>query len=304
MGKRITTIPSFSYEDTTNPNIKKFVDRNGDWTHYWLVKEKKFVKAVNHILSIGYNKGPHFRRYLESHTKEEIAKTLQERGDEGTRTHIAIRDLIKGLRITMTTKYPSELSAGRQDPLNDDEWENIESWIAWADDYQPRIITFEETVANEVAAGTLDALMVITVRSGDKVFEKPFWGQDVLLLPDWKSSSSIWSEYEAQTAAYWDMVKKSHKFDKFISAYKGRIFTGVVRLGTAHSCGYQFEVWSQKKTEGEHLERFMAAKVIADRHEPEFKPNVIDIPTQFFIKIPKVKPPKAPRVKKTKQLPL
>jgi len=301
MGKKITTVPSFTMEETTNPNVMRFVDRHGDWTHYFLVKEQKFVKAVNHVLSLGYSKGPQFRAYLESHTKEEIAKTLNERGDEGSRTHMAIRDLIKGLKITMSTKYPTELRGGRMEALNDDEWENVQAWIEWCERYQPRRIAFEDTIACIDFAGTLDGLFVITVPSGDKVFEKPFWGKDVLLLPDWKSSSAIWSEYEAQTAAYWSMVKHDPRFEKFVKTYAGRIFTGVVRLGTLHASGWQFEVWDQKYTEGEHMRRFEAARVIADRHEPEFNPKVEEIPTQFFIKIPKAKV--AP-IKTTKKLPI
>ena len=301
MAKKATTIPTYTMEDTTHPNVKRFVDRNGDWTHYWLVAEKKFVKAVNHVLSLGYSKGPQFRAYLESHTKEEIAKTLNERGDEGSRTHMAIRDLIKGVRVTMSTKYPTELRGGRMEPLNDDELENIQAWLAWCEKYHPQRIAFEETVAGPDFAGTLDGLFVITVPSGDKVFAKPFWGKEVLLLPDWKSSSAIWSEYEAQTAAYWSMVKNDERFEKFVKAFAGRIFTGVVRLGTLHASGWQFEVWDQKYTEGEHMRRFNAARVIADRHEPEFNPKVEQIPTQFFIRIPKAKV--AP-IRTTKKLPI
>ncbi len=296
-------------EDTSNPNIKRYVDRRGDWTHYWLVKEKRFVKAVNHVLSLGYSKGPQFRIYLETHTQEQIAKTLREKGDEGTRTHMAVRDLIKGVRVTMTTKYPSELVARRQDPLNDDEWDNLMAFERWCARYQPRVIRIEDTVSDGENAGTYDALMVITIPSGDKVFEKPFWGKDVLILLDWKSSAAVWSEYEAQLAKYWKMIKEdsyvSRLVKPFIAAYKGRIFSGVVRLGSLHSTGYHFTYFPQNVVEGEHLRRFDAARVIADRYEPEFKPNVESIPTQFFIKIPKAKVVKAPKVKtSTKKLPL
>lgn len=307
---RQITIPSYSYEDTNNPNIKKFVDRKGDWTHYWLVKERKFVPSVTHVLSTGYSKGPRFRMYLESHTKEEIAKVMSERGDEGSRTHMAIRDILKGLRIKLTTRYPSDLANGRQDPLNDNELENLAAWMQWAQDYNPRTLAFEDTFASDIAAGTLDWLGVITVRSGDKNFEKKWWGQDVLILPDWKTSSAIWSEYEAQTAAYLLMIIGSHKFDKFLAAYAGRIFTGVLRLGTLHQCGYQFEPWEERVAVGEHYQRFLAAKRIADRHEPEFKPVIEQIPTQFHRKVAKAKLPKVakakPKTKKSvnKKLPL
>lgn len=292
-------------EETSNPNVMRYVDRRGDWTHYWLSREKRFVKAVNHVLTLGYSKGPQFRAYLESHTKEEIAKTLQEKGDEGARTHMAIRDLIRGLRVTMNTKYPSDLHNGRQDTLNDDEWANLMAFERWCARYQPRVAAFEETVTDGEVAGTFDALMVITVPSGDKVFEKPFWGKDVLVLFDWKSSAAVWSEYEAQLAKYWHMIKADRKLAKvvapYLKAFDGRIFSGVVRLGSLHASGYHFVYFDQKHMEGEHLRRFDAAKVIADRHEPEFRPNVEELPFQFFIKIPKAKIAKAVKSSKAKQ---
>lgn len=306
--KKTTTIETYSMEDTTNPNIKKYVDRKGDWTHYWLVKEQRFVKAVNHILTLGYSKGPQFRIYLETHTQEQIAKTLREKGDEGTRTHRAIRDLIRGMRITMNTKYPSELNANRQETLNDDEWDNLMAFERWCARYAPRTIAYEESISDGDAAGTMDWLGVITVPSGDKVFEKPFWGKDVVILIDWKSSAAVWTEYESQVAKYWHMAKSDSKVGKkllpYIHGYKGHIFTGILRLGSLHTTGYHFTYFTQKQAEGEHLDRFNAAKVIADRYEPEFKPKVEQLPTQFIIKVPKAKAPKMPVKVTTKKLPL
>lgn len=307
MAKKETTIPAYTFQETSNPDVQRHVDRNGDWTHYFIVSKKKFVKAVNHILTLGYSKGPQFRAYLESHTKEEIAKTLREKGDEGSRTHMAIRDLIKGVKVTLDTKYPSELTARRMDPLNDDEWENLEAFKGWCDKYQPRWIAFEDTVATDSYAGTDDALMVITVPSGDKVFEKPFWGKDVLILLDWKSSAAVWSEYEAQLAAYWNAIKDGGKYDKFIKAYAGHIFGGIVRLGSQHASGYHFTFYTQKELEGEFLIRFGAAMIIADRYEPEYKFETEEMPTQFVIKVPKAKVPVAPKAKTkktTKKLPI
>lgn len=304
---KITTIPTFSFEDTANPNVQRYVDRKGDWTHYFLKKEQRFVKAVNHTLSLGYSKGPQFRAYLVSHTREEVEKTLLERGDEGARTHMAIRDLIKGVRLRVDTKYPSEINARRMEPLNDYEWDNLMAFQRWCDRYQPRVVLCEETVTDGISAGTLDALMVITVPSGDKVFEKEFWGKDVLILLDWKSSSSVWSEYEAQTAIYWSMAKQDpytyKTVNDFLKQYQGKFFSGVVRLGSQHASGYHFIYWDQKTTEGEHLSRFEAAMTIARRHEPEFKPNAMQLPTMMIIKVPKaklVKPSKAKIIKNKK----
>lgn len=297
-GSKVSTIPSYSFEDTTDPDIKRFVDRNGDWTHYWIVSEKRFVKAVNHVLSLGYNKGPRFRQYLLSTTVEKAAEKLLETGDEGTRTHRAIGDLIKGLRITMTTKYPSELSNGRQDALNDEEWTNLEAWMNWCETYNPRFVAIDMTVRGDDFAGTFDAFLVITVPSGDKNFVKQYWGKDVLVLVDWKTSAGIWFEYESQLAAYWQGILRGRVYDAYIKAYKGQVFSAVVRLGTKHRSGWEMEIFPQQQTEKENWYRFNAAVKIANRYETEFAPVIDQIPTQFFIKIPKAKVPAGKRIKK------
>lgn len=286
---RITTVPSMTYEPTSNPNIERLCDMNGDWKYYWLKKEKKFVKAVNHVLDLGHAKGPNFKAYLARSTQEEIRKKMEEKGDEGSRTHKAITDLINGSKVTMSTKYPTDLGDGRQTILLHDEWENLIGFQNWCSRYQPRVVAHEYTVQGEDAAGTLDALLVITIPAGDKDFDKAFWGKDVLILIDWKSSAAIWFEYEAQTAAYWQMVKANKDFAKFIKAYEGRIFTGVVRLGTRHKTKYEFVWWDQKKTEGEHWGRFLSAVFIANRYEPDvdFVPEIEQFPIQLFTKVPK-----------------
>jgi len=299
--KKIATIATYTYEDTSDKNIKRFADQRGDWTHYYLVKEKKYVPAVSHLLSLGYSKGPRFRAYLESHTKEEIKQTLDRAGDRGARVHAAIRDLISGVQVTMTTKYPSDLQRGRQEPLNEDEWEYLLTFERWCATYQPRLIGQEETHTDGESAGTYDALLIITVPSGDKYFPKIAWGQDVLFLPDWKTSSGIWNEYRAQLAAYWSFVRFDKRYAKFIEAYRGRIYTGIVRLGTAHKIGYDLEVWDQRATEGENYKEYRAAITIAHGHEPKFDPTIEQIPTEILIKVPSaVVRPKRALLKKKK----
>lgn len=291
MNKKINTptVPSYTFEPTSNPNIKRFVDRKGDWTHYWLVKEKKFVMAVNHILELGHSKGPNFKQYLARSSQEEIKQKMEEKGDEGSRTHDAIKDLIDGIKVTKDRKYATELRGGRQEVLNDDEWDNLMGFHNWCKKYQPRVVEREYPLAGADFAGTMDALLVITIPAGDKEFDKAWWGKDILILIDWKSSASIWFEYEAQTAAYWEAAKLDKKFSKFIKSYEGNIFTGVVRLGTLHKSKYQFVAWTQKETEREHFTRFRASQFIARRYEPDFLPEIVNIPTHIFIKMPKAK---------------
>ncbi len=284
--KKQLTIPSYTYGDTSDPNIKRFLNRAGEWTHYWLVKERKFVPAVSHILSLGFNKGPRFRQYLESHTKEEIKQVLESAGDKGTRTHQAIRQLLEGSRVTMTTKFASEVHGGRQEVLSDEEWDNLVGFMNWCAVYNPRLVAHEQTVTDGESAGTFDALLVITVPSGDKVFKKEVWGQDILILADWKSSSGIWNEYKAQLAAYWSMIASGRKYEKFAKVFPNKCYSGIVRVGTKHKAKFEFEVWDSMET-AMNLQLFASALEIAKDHEPEFAPKVEDIPVQFFLKIKK-----------------
>ena len=301
MAKRIKvqTVPTYTFEDTSDENIQRVVDSDGNWTHYFLVKEKKYVKAITHVLDLGYSKGPRFKAYLLSITKDEQQKVLTEAGDRGSRSHRAIQDLIMGTKVSMTTKYPSEVT-GRQEVLSVREWKNLMAFVAWCEIYKPRVIAHEQVIATGDFAGTFDALVVITVPSGDKTFPKGVWGKDVLLLPDWKTSAGIWDEYKAQTAAYLYGIIASSKYDKFLEAYSSRIFTGVVRLGTKHANGgYEFKVWDESTTKNRHYRKlFMGALAIANEIEPDFKPEIKHLPTEILIKLPKAKVANAPTAKK------
>lgn len=298
------TIPSYTFDDTSHENVKRVCDRNGNWTHYWLVKEKRFVKAATHILKLGYAKGPRFFEWALSVSKEEAKRKLETAGDEGSRSHDAIRDLIDGLKITMSTKYASDLQAGRQEILNAGEWDNLEAWMGWANLYQLELITREDTIYSLSLgfAGTMDYLGVITVPAGDKRFPEDVRGKKVLLLPDWKTSAAIYDEYEAQLGAYYTAVRELGLFEEFFQAYAGRIFTGVLRLGTRHASGYEFCVYTEAETL-ENAEIFKAAKRIADKAEKEWEPDIRQIPMQFSIRLPKasIEKPKKQRAPKKKK---
>ena len=238
------TIPSFIYEDTTDPNVKRFVDRDGNWTHYWLVKEKRFVKAVNHILSIGYAKSAGFYEYLKRVTPEESERRLKNGGEEGTRTHIAIRELAAGNRISMTTRLYDDRT-GKQEVLNNDEWDNLEAYKNFLTDYPQEFVAEERTVYSSEAsyAGTFDRLAVIKVPEDDDKFPKEVRGKKVFVLIDWKTSSGAWDEYHAQIAAYWYAIIEHQHYKNFREHYP--CFGMIVRLGTRHKSGYELTVFTE-----------------------------------------------------------
>lgn len=305
MMKKVTQVvsykPAYTLEDTSDKNIKRVCDIDGNWTHYFLVKENKYVKSITHTLSIGFNKGVAFRKYLENHSKEEIKKVLEEKGDEGSRTHKAITDLIMGITVDQGRLYPSEVGGGRQEPLSWDEWENLVAFANWCSVYKPRVIASEQTVGDTIiGAGTFDALVVVSVPAGDKCFPKDVHGQDVILLVDWKTSSGIWGEYKAQVAAYWRLLD-SKKYDKYFKGFlPSQQFTGVVRVGTKHKSGWEMEVWGSEQTDI-NFSMFVAARVIADDHEPEYEPSTKTIPVSLSVDVPTYRLKRAKKLPKNKQ---
>lgn len=291
MGKKlkVVTIPSFTYQDTSDPNVKRFVDQEGNWTHYWLVKEKRFVKAVNHILKLGYPKSQGFYEWLKRATPEEAERRLKTAGEEGTRTHMAIRDLAAGNRIRMTEKYYDDRTK-RNEVLNADEWWNLESYVNFCNDYPHTMIAEEETVHTGTYAGTFDRLGIISVPLTDKKFPEEVRGKKVLALLDWKSSSALWEEYSAQIAAYVATIRYLPKYSGFFKSFSH--FGVLVRLGTKHVKGYEIKVLNKEDLE-HHVDLFISALMIANNHEPEFKPEIREIPFEFYHPIKKATKPRA-----------
>ena len=285
-------IRSHELLETSHANIQKLIDRNGDWQFYKILDENRYVPAVNYVLTLGYAKGPRFAEYLLSVTKEEAKKKLTTAGEEGSRTHQAIRMLILGEEIKLETKFMNSLT-GRSEELTKDEWDNLIAWVAWCDKYNPETI-MQETVTfsrKHGYAGTLDWFGVITVPEGDKAFPKEIAGKKVLILIDWKTSSGVWDEYKAQTAAYMEAVVEMGAHSQYFAHYGDLTYTGVVRLGTAHkNGGFELKAWNKGQT-AEHLARFLAAKTIAAENL-EFGIEVTEIPASFKRILPKATLPK------------
>lgn len=293
---QILEIPSYTLQETSHDNVKRYVDLNGDWNFYYLEKTKEFVPAVSYVLSLGYAKGQRFAEYLLNSTREEAQKKLKVAGEQGTRTHQAIADLLAGLEVTMDTLYMDEL-VGKQTPLNADEWKNLRTFVSFCEKYKPALVAYEYTVFSKKIkyAGTADALVVLTVPEKDTAFPKEMWGQKVLALLDWKTSSGIWNEYKAQTASYYKATREMRLFTKFFNSYKGRFFTGVVRLGTRHKCGFEIKAWDEKETE-KNFEKFLSAYEIA-KDEIGKAPDTEQIPTTLSWKFPQAKTLPKPKKK-------
>jgi hypothetical protein len=285
---KAATVPTHTLVDTSNPNIKRWCDRNGDWQYYYLVKEKKYVMAVNHILRLGFAK-PGLLEWAKNMETAEIERRFKSAGEEGTRTHQAIKDLVSGLKVNMSTPYHND-NSGKKEVLNDNEWDNLMAFERFCLRYQPEVVDQEFAVAGQDYAGTADFFGTMLVPEDDKCFPSELRGKRVTVLLDWKTSGRLWPDYPLQISAYWQEAKK--KYPDFFKAYPA--FGVLVRLGTSHKVGY--EVWAMTAEEMEaNFSLFMDALRIAYYQEPEFKGESRDIPTSFFIPLKKatlIKPKK------------
>ncbi|MDQ3076821.1 MAG: hypothetical protein M3Q63_02095 [bacterium] len=287
------TISSHSYEPTNDRTILRFVDREGNWTHYWIKSHKIFVPAVNHIIRMGYPKGERFYNYLLRATPSEAERKLKTAGEEGSRTHEALRDLIRGDSITLDTRYFNEITQ-RYEPLNHDEWTNIEAFAAWCTKYEPKVLINEQAVwsATYKYAGTIDFLGTILVPEGDKTFSREMWGTRILILLDWKTSGGIWDDYELQIASYRNAALEYLQNKLPLQEYKN-MWTGIVRIGTSHKSGFEMKVWDQEDSQANFKLFLSALDIFKKKTGDDYVPEIKIIPAEFSVYVPRLRvPPK------------
>jgi hypothetical protein len=284
------TIPSHTYEPTGDKNILRFVDRDGDWTHYWIKSKKIFVPAVNHIIRTGYPKGERFYNYLLNTNPQDAERKLRSAGEEGSRTHEAIRDLIRGEAVNLDTRYFNELTE-RFEPLAADEWHNLEAFSLWCEMYKPKVIMHEHAVWSEKYryAGTIDFIGTIE-----------YEGKRILILLDWKTSGGIWDDYELQIAAY-RMAALEYYSQRLPLQEYDQFWTGIVRLGTRHKSGFEMKVWDAEESIANFRLFLSALDIYKKKMGSEFEPEIKQIPAEFAIHIPKFKAQKMkPQAEKQK----
>lgn len=298
--KKIFTIPTFTFQATNDANIQRFVDRNGDWTHYYLPKQKVFLPAVNHVLGIGYPKDKRFHEYLLKSTKEEATKKLEEKGEAGAKVHEAIRLLLGNLKVSIGTKFMNR-QTGKREILTDTEWNCLQTWMDFARKYQLQKLGYEFALASTELdmAGTCDFIGAITIPNEDKKMPKSLWGKTIAIVLDWKTSGAIYGEYGAQTAIYHKMSQSHSKLRRFHAC--NEVWTGIVRIGTTHADGYELELYDPQETR-QNLVTAMHAKAFYDiKCSKKFIPVIEQIPSEFKVRLPLLSLTKKvePKIKKT-----
>ena len=268
---KLITVPSHTEVPTSHPDLVKLVDREGNWTHYKHVPTGRFLPAVNHIITNGYNRGKRFHDYLLSVNKEEAKRALETAGERGTRVHEAFRDLVNGVEVRIDSKYPSESSSGRFEPLTNEEWDFISCGVRWLAMADLQVNAQDIGVFSLVHgyAGTVDFLGMV---------------KNVLSMPDWKTSTRIWDEYKLQTAAYYTALLEMQD-PRYITPDR----TGIVRFAPGRESGYEEKWWDAAETR-EHFDVFLGSKKIYELNKPAKgdDPDIEEIPTSFKVKVPQL----------------
>lgn len=280
---------NYTYSKTSNPQLYRVVDMNGDWKHYAFFSKKNqkgdkiFLRAVNFILSQGYAK-PRLNDWFKNHTAEEAERILSERGERGDRVHQGIFLFLRDGKITRDTQVLAEDNKTLV-RLSADEFDCILSFVAFWNAHRAVLAVQDYAVFNLKAgyAGTLDAIIKLTATCENKYCKcKEVIGQTGLW--DWKSSGDIYPDYGAQVAAYAgaDNLPKKVKIE----------YTAILRVGTNHKVGFEIELYGADKT-AVHLQEFFSAMVIQNASYKEFmEENIKEIPDEavaWNVKKPKAK---------------
>lgn len=163
------------------------------WYHRRILDDTvdDFVPSVTWICG-HYPKGVGFYRWLAGKGWDEAEEIKATAGDSGLKVHQAISVLLSGGTVEIDDSYENPRTL-EQEPLTASEYECLMSFVAWFEEFQPRVVDFEYTVWNERFryAGTVDLKCRINLDD-----YRNEWIIDV------KTSSEIWPAYELQVSAY------------------------------------------------------------------------------------------------------
>jgi hypothetical protein len=267
---------NYKFEKTKNKNLFRVVDETGSWKNYFWKPTKQYLRAVSNILDEGYATGNGLKQFFLNHTKQEADEILKNAGDRGDKCHKMISYLLnnKGVANRGTEVWNEESQSTEM--LTNDEWRVVLTWVEWWKAHSPVMVAEEFPVyaLNLGYAGTTDFIGILTTECGKKTCPCHDLKGKVGIF-DWKTSSGIRDSYGAQIASYAN-AENIKKFD----------YTAIVRIGTKHTCGYEFEVYDKIGTLN-HFNEFLAAQTISMASHTPFDPTkeIYEIPLTINITI-------------------
>lgn len=257
---------SYDLHPTSNPDLFRVVDRNGNWQFYRFKpqgKRGRYLRGITSVLDIGLTKGERFERWLENNTAEAINRKLRLACDQGDAVHQGIALALSGATVHRGTEILAENNRDMR-TFTDAEWLCMLAFERFWTSHKCALVAHEAAVINLRLgiAGTFDKILVMRATCGDKRAQcqcAPF--VDLAGLGDWKTGGGIYESHGAQVAAL-----ASCDLSQFIG--KRPIgYTLIVRLGTDHKRGYQVEFYDRRETAA-NLKQFKAALTIATPRMP------------------------------------
>jgi len=206
----------------------------------------RWVPSVTWICGY-YPKGIQFYKWLAEKGWDESQAIKNAAGDKGSKVHNAIESLLQGEEVKIDDKFVNN-SKGETEELTTEEYEAIMSFQDWFNEAKPKILSVEFNVFSDEHnyAGTVDFLCEI---------EGEVW------LIDFKTSQSVWPEYELQVSAYKHAVEQ--KIDKL----------GILQVG------YRKNKKNYKLNEVEDkFELFLSAQKIWANEQAGVEPKQRDYP--------------------------
>lgn len=271
---------TYELRATSDPDLKRVVDREGEWETYFHEPSGLYLRGVTAILHRAWGK-PQLMTWAKNQLPGIVEQKLRYGGEKGDAVHQFIAKVLSGAKCSRETMVSAEDRITKR-LLKNDEWDAVLSFTRFWIAHEPRLIAHEKTVANlrKRYAGTMDLILRLTKACKVKWCAcKPFIGR--LLLLDWKSGGGIYDDMGAQVASYANAdlsaILRGHKLAG----------SGIVRLGTKHKTtgGYEAQFYDWHETR-RHFAEFQAAIKIDDASYRPFDPAVIfDIPDSVTITV-------------------
>ena len=223
----------------------RYYQRNGE-----------YYPSITYVLSC-YPKGKHFEDWLKrvGYNADYI---VQKAGEEGTQVHEMIESYLNGeeLNFLNSSGYP------QYDP---NIWQMFLKFVEWWEEYNPTLIETEVHLFSDElkVAGTCDLVCEI---------------EDELWIIDFKTSNSLQTTYDLQTAIYGKCYEEcfGKKADRhgilWLKSSKRGPKDGVIQ-------GKGWEMYESKRTQEANIDIFMTVKKLFDLENPTHKPSFTEFRT-------------------------
>ena len=280
---------SFEPKLTTDPNLFRMVDRNGDWTHYWYKPKNKYLRAVNFILEEGYAQ-PELLHWAKNPPREQIEKKLKVSQEKGDAVHKYIAKVFatRQRKILLTREITIFDDETKQDRiLTNEEFDCVLAWAEFWKRHNPKLLGYELSCYSLKYgyAGTADTILVLQKACEVRACScKEIVGKTGIW--DWKSGGGIWDSHGPQVAAYGN--------SESLNAYLRKIgaeklsYSSILRIGTKHitTGGYQMEIYDKEESRV-HWGEFLSAITQHNRKYKPFDPKteIYEIPDSVEINL-------------------